>query len=378
MMDEKRKKTMSASEQTIADKRYMEMAIELARRGAGKVNPNPMVGAVIVKDGRVIGRGYHQKYGSLHAERNALKNCVEDPSGAAMYVTLEPCCHYGKTPPCTQAIIEAGISRVVVGTADPNPKMSGRSLKTLRDHGMEVNCGVLKEQCDDLIKIFRKYITTGLPYVTMKYAMTLDGKIAAYTGRSQWITGEEARRHTHETRNLYSGIMAGVETVIKDDPLLTCRITGGRDPIRIICDSRLRTPLGSRIVKTAADVRTIIATCEDDIRKHLPFTQKGCRIIVTGSRDGMVDLRELMLRLGTQDIDSVLLEGGGSLNWSAMDQHIVDSVQAYIAPMIMGGEKARSPVEGLGHPSPDLAVRLKNMKITAIGTDYLAEGEVVY
>ena len=355
MMDEKRKKAMTASEQGIADKRYMEMAIELARRGAGKVNPNPMVGAVIVKDGRVIGRGYHQKYGSLHAERNALKNCVEDPSGAAMYVTLEPCCHYGKTPPCTQAIIEAGISRVVVGTADPNPKMSGRSLKTLRDHGMEVNCGVLKEQCDDLIKIFRKYITTGLPYVTMKYAMTLD-----------------------ETRNLYSGIMAGVETVIKDDPLLTCRITGGRDPIRIICDSRLRTPLGSRIVKTAVDVRTIIATCEDDIRKHLPFTQKGCRIIVTGSRDGMVDLRELMLRLGTQDIDSVLLEGGGSLNWSAMDQHIVDSVQAYIAPMIMGGEKARSPVEGLGHPSPDLAVRLKNMKITAIGKDYLAEGEVVY
>lgn len=377
-MDETRKTAGTAPEQSVADERYMEKAIGLAIKGAGKVNPNPMVGAVIVKDGSMIGQGFHERYGSLHAERNALKNCVTDPAGATMYVTLEPCCHYGKTPPCTDAIIEAGISRVVVGATDPNPKMSGRSISLLREHGIEVTCGVLKDRCDELIKIFRKYITTGLPYVTMKYAMTLDGKIAAYTGKSRWITGEAARQHTHQTRNAYSAIMVGVETVIKDDPLLTCRIEGGRNPVRIICDSNLRTPPDSRIVTTADKVRTIIATCNDDIISHSPFMEKGCQIIVTDRQDGRVDLRELMKEIGRQNIDSVLLEGGGKLNWSAIEQHIADSVQAYIAPMIMGGEKARTPVSGQGAPSPDEAVRLKNVKVTAIEGDYLIEGEVEY
>ena len=245
----------------MTDQEYMAQALSLAQKGAGWTSPNPMVGAVIVKDGQVIGQGYHAKCGDLHAERAALAACTQDPAGATMYVTLEPCCHQGRQPPCTEAILEAGIARVVVGSGDPNPKVAGKGLAILRAHGVQVTEHVLEAQCRALNEVFFHYIQTGKPYVVLKYAMTLDGKMAAYTGASQWITGEEARRHVHTQRNRFRSILVGVDTVLADDPQLTCRIPGGRNPLRIVCDTHLRTPLTAQVVATARQVPTCLATC---------------------------------------------------------------------------------------------------------------------
>lgn len=359
------------------DERYMRLALTLAQKGKGRTSPNPMVGAVIVKDGRIIGQGFHEKYGEAHAERNALHSCTESCKGATMYVTLEPCCHYGKQPPCTDAIIEAGISRVVIGSSDPNPLVAGKGINILKDNGICVTENVLADECDHINEIFFHYITTKRPLVIMKYAMTLDGKIAAYTGLSQWITGEAARAHVHQQRNYISAIMAGIGTVISDDPLLTCRIDGGRDPARIICDTSLSLPLTSKIVSTAETVPTYIATCCSDTEKHTPYIKKGCRIIVTGEKDGLLDLNILMDRLGEEKIDSLIIEGGGTLNWSALTSGIVDRVQAYVAPKLFGGSSAKTPVEGRGVKSPQGAIRLKNLSVTPLGEDFLIEGEVI-
>lgn len=356
---------------------YMQLAIELAKKGCGRTAPNPMVGAVIVKEGRIIGQGWHEQYGQPHAERNALANCMESPKGATMYVTLEPCCHYGKQPPCTDAIIEAGIRHVVVGSNDPNPLVHGGGIKKLREHGILVTEGVCKEQCDQLNEVFFHYIRTGKPFVVMKYAMTMDGKIAAYTGLSQWITGDEARAHVHQQRNRYSAIMAGVGTVLSDDPLLTCRMEGGRNPIRIICDSKLRTPLSSRIVQTAKEVPTILATCCTEESRHRSYQEAGCRTLQVKEKDGRIDLQELMERLGAERIDSILLEGGAELNWSALQEGVVQKVQAYIAPKLFGGQTAKSPIAGQGVAAPKEAVRLKNTAFTRLGDDFLLESEVV-
>lgn len=358
------------------DHGYMRMALRSAEKGTGWVSPNPMVGAVIVKDGRVIGQGYHERYGQPHAERNALASCTEDPRGADMYVTLEPCCHYGKQPPCVDAILEAGIRRVVVGSADPNPLVSGKGVQILREHGVLVEENVLREDCDRLNQVFFHYIQTKRPYVTMKYAMTMDGKIAAYTGASRWVTGETARAHVQGQRHRNRGIMVGVGTVLADDPLLTCRMEGGRDPIRIVCDSRLSTPLSSQLVKTASHTPTIIATCCTDTAEHTAYLEAGCQILVTGKKDGHVDLSSLMGQLGEEKIDSILLEGGGTLNWSALKSGIVQKVQAYIAPRLFGGQSAKTPVEGIGFPSPADSVHLKNSQITRLGEDLLIESEV--
>jgi diaminohydroxyphosphoribosylaminopyrimidine deaminase/5-amino-6-(5-phosphoribosylamino)uracil reductase len=360
----------------LEDEKYMRMALELAKKGCGFVSPNPMVGAVIVKDKRVIGQGYHERYGQLHAERNALAHCTESPEGAVMYVTLEPCCHHGKQPPCVDAILESGIARVVIGSADPNPLVSGGGIRILREHGVEVKEDVLREECDAINPIFFHYIRTGRPYVVMKYAMTLDGKIAAYTGASKWITGEEARAHVQTQRHRFRGIMVGVGTVLADDPLLTCRMEGGRNPIRIVCDSKLRTPLTSRIVQTAGEVETILATCCQDAERYADYEKKGCMILPVKAQAGQVDLADLMEQLGRRQIDSILLEGGGTLNWSALEKGIVNAVQAYIAPKIFGGKDAKSPVEGSGVALPAEAARLSHTTITRLGEDFLLEGEV--
>ena len=232
------------------DAEYMRLALALAERGRGWTAPNPMVGAVIVKDGAVIGQGWHERYGEPHAERNALAACAADPTGATMYVTLEPCCHHGKQPPCVEAILASGIRRVVIGSADPNPLVAGKGVAILRAHGVEVTENVLREECDALNRIFFRYITTGWPFVSMKYAMTMDGKIAAYTGASKWVTGETARSHVQQQRHRFRGIMVGVGTVLADDPLLTCRMENGRNPVRIICDTQLRTPPQAQVVRS--------------------------------------------------------------------------------------------------------------------------------
>lgn len=363
---------------TTNDQDYMRMALELAEKGRGWASPNPMVGSVIVKDGRIIGRGYHARCGDLHAERSALANCTESAEGATIYVTLEPCCHHGRQPPCTDAIIEAGIKRVVMGSGDPNPQVAGQGIAILRAHGIEVTEHVLEDECRKLNTIFFHYIQTKRPYVIQKYAMTLDGKIAAYTGKSQWITGEAARRHVHTTRCTCRGIMVGVGTVLADDPQLTCRIEGGRDPVRIICDSSLRTPLTANVVATAKEVPTILATCCDDEARIAPYTERGCRVITVPGPDGKVDMKALTEKLGAEEIDSILIEGGAQLHWSAMKAGIVNRVQAYIAPKLLGGDTAPSPIGGQGFPTPDDAVKLSGWEITQIGDDILLESEVAY
>lgn len=358
------------------DTEYMRMALSLAALGRGSTSPNPMVGAVIVKDGTVIGKGWHKKCGEPHAERNALAACLEPPEGATLYVTLEPCCHFGRQPPCTDAILEAGIRRVVVGSGDPNPLVAGKGLQILREHGIEVTEHVLEEECTKLNEIFFHYIQTKRPFVILKYAMTMDGKIAAYTGESRWITGEEARRKVQRDRGNLSAIMVGVGTVLADDPQLTCRIPGGKNPIRVICDSHLRTPLTAQVVATADAVSTILATCESDPERLRPYLEAGCQILTVPETDGHADLRDLMRQLGGMQIDSVLLEGGSTLAWAALSAGIVRKVQAYIAPKIFGGAGAKTPVGGLGVPLPADAFGLQVTGITRYGEDILIESEV--
>ncbi len=362
----------------MTDNEYMSHAIALAQRGLGWTNPNPMGGAVIVKDGRIIGEGWHERHGDLHAERNALKHCTEDPAGATIYVTLEPCCHHGHQPPCTDAIVQAGISRVVVGSGDPNPLVAGKGIEILRQHGIRVDTGVMQDACDAINFVFFDFVQRGRPFVVMKYAMTMDGKIATHTGASQWITGEDARRHVHESRHRYAAIMAGVGTVLADDPMLNCRgIENAHNPIRVICDSRLRIPLASRLVQTAGEIPTIIATLTAAGEKFDALTAAGCQVWQVPERDGHIDLAALMERLGQEKIDSVLLEGGGTLNWSALSSGIVQRVQAYVAPKLFGGN-AKSPVEGVGVTVPDGAFMLKNTTVAQVGQDFLMGSEVMH
>ena len=360
----------------MTDKAYMRRALELAKKGEGWTAPNPMVGAVIVKEGRIIGEGFHERYGEPHAERNALASCREDPKGADLYVTLEPCCHYGKQPPCTEAILAAGIRKVIVGCGDPNPLVAGKGVGILRRHGVLVEEHMLEEECRRLNEVFFHFIQTKRPFTVMKYAMSLDGKIACNTGASRWITGEEARAHVHRQRHRYSAIMAGVGTVLADDPLLTCRLEHGKNPVRILCDSRLRTPLTSRIVQTAGEVPTILAVCCGQEERHKAYEAAGCRVLTVAEKEGGVDLESLMEQLGREGIDSILLEGGAALNWSALKSGIVNRVQAYIAPKLLGGENAKTPVSGRGFPTPEEAVFLKNSRIRRLGEDFLIESEV--
>lgn len=360
------------------DKIYMQRAIALAKLGAGFVNPNPMVGAVIVKNGKIIGEGYHEKYGQLHAERNALRDCMESPEGATMYVTLEPCCHYGKTPPCTEAIIESGIARVVIGTLDVNPVVAGKGAKILTEYGIKVEVGLLEKECKKLNRVFNKYMSSKRPYVVMKYAMTADGKIATVTGESKWITGDQARENVHRLRKNLSGIMVGVSTVIMDDPGLDCRLDEpAKNPVRIICDSHLRTPLSSKVVKTADEIETIIATSSDDKKKVAEFMKKGCKVIKIPQAAGGIDLNVLMERLGEMGIDSVLLEGGGTLNYSALRSRIVDEIHIHMAPKIFGG-RSKTPVEGMGIENINDAIKLNPIETVWAGEDLIIENEVVY
>ena len=357
------------------DREYMAQALALAEKAVGRTSPNPMVGAVIVKAGRVIGEGYHHACGSLHAERDALKNCREDPAGSTMYVTLEPCCHWGRQPPCVEAIAEAGIRRVVVGSADPNPMVAGKGIAYLRDHGISVTENVLREECDRLNQVFLHYIRHQQPYVVLKYAMTMDGKIAAFTGDSKWVTGETARAHVQSLRNRYRAIMVGIGTVLADDPLLTCRMEGGRNPIRVVCDSQLRIPLTSRLAQTAGQVPTVIVTCRKD--GYAPYEEKGFHILCCPDDSGQIDLKALMTILGKNGVDSVLVEGGGTLNWSVLKSGLASKVYTYIAPKLIGGREAKAPIMGAGFEKMADAVQLTPPRITLLGQDILLESQVI-
>jgi diaminohydroxyphosphoribosylaminopyrimidine deaminase/5-amino-6-(5-phosphoribosylamino)uracil reductase len=362
----------------MTDEKYMNLALTLAKKGIGSVNPNPLVGAIIVKENKIIGQGWHEIYGGWHAERNALINCKESPNGATMYVTLEPCCHHGKTPPCTEAILQNGIKKVVIGCPDPNSLVSGKGASILREAGVDVVTDVLQDKCIELNQVFFHYIKSKTPYVVMKYAMTMDGKIATSSGKSKWITGINARENVHKSRNQYSSIMVGVGTVIADNPSLTCRIDGGRNPIRIVCDTYLNTPLESTIVTTAKEVKTMIATACDNEEKRKPYLAHGCEFLEISLKDNHIDLNHLIREIGKIGIDSILLEGGSTLNFSALQSRIVNKVQAYIAPKLFGGYQSKTPVGGVGILEVSNCFTLKNQTITWFDNDILMEGDVDY
>lgn len=369
---------------------YMRRALQLARLGEGRTNPNPMVGCVVVKDGRIISEGYHEKYGEYHAERNALLRCAEDPAGADLYVSLEPCCHYGKTPPCTEIIIEKKIRRVFVGNVDPNPKVAGGGVRILRDHGIEVEIGILEEECRKLNEVFFHYISTGTPFVAAKYAMSADGRIACATGDSKWITGETARKQVHLLRKRYSGILAGIGTVLADDPMLNCREEEGVDPVRIICDAHLRIPMESQIVRSAGVIPTIVCATNETMAedagraKAEQLAAAGVTVLQTkaaADEDGgyaKVDLKDLMKQLGERQIDSVLIEGGSKINGDAFAAGIVDKVYAYVGSVIIGGENAPAPVGGRGAARMADAARLMDMTVSMVGDDVCITGYPAY
>lgn len=356
---------------------FMEQALSLAEKGVGAVNPNPLVGAVIVKNGNIIGEGYHAKYGHLHAERNALLACGESPKGATLYVTLEPCCHHGKTPPCTDAILESGISTVVIGAPDPNPRVNGGGVKVLRDNGITVITGVLEEKCRKQNEIFFHYITKNTPYVLMKYAMTADGKIATTTGDSKWISNERSRENVHKTRHKFSAIMVGIGTVLADNPTLNTRIEKGRNPLRIICDSKLSIPIDSNIVQTAREIPTLLAHSSQNPKREKQLTDLGLTLLHLPNEQGQVCLQSLMNTLHEKAVDSVLLEGGSQLNFSMLEAKLVQKLQVYIAPKLFGGVGAKSPIGGMGISFAKDAISLSSPNITQIGDDLLLEYDVL-
>ena len=374
------------------DIEYMQRAIALAKKGVGFVNPNPMVGCVVVKDNEIITEGYHEYYGGFHAERNALTNTTADCKDATLYVTLEPCCHYGKTPPCTEIIIEKGIKKVVVGFLDPNPLVAGKGIKILEDEGIEVVTGVEVDKIKELNKVFLKYINTKRPYVLLKTAMTLDGKIASYTGDSKWITNEKSRKLVHKLRSEMMGIVAGIGTVKADNPMLNCRLEvqqptansqqpNVHQPIRIIVDTKASISLESNIVKTANEYRTILAVGQQSIvnaqqSKVEMLKSLNVEILYCEEKDGHVDINDLMIKLGQKGIDSILLEGGTTLNAAFLEAGCVDEVYAFIAPKIIGGEHSKSPVGGQGIELMKDAIMLKDIKIETFDNDILIKGKI--
>lgn len=385
---------------------FMRQAISLAWEGAGFVSPNPLVGAVIVKDGQVLAAACHQKYGAEHAEVRAIAAAGANARGATLYCTLEPCCHQGQQPPCTEAIKKAGITRVVIGSRDPNPLVSGKGQAELAAAGIAVTADFLRGECDKLNPIFFHYITTGLPYVALKYAMSLDGKIATCSGDSQWITGAEARSYGHQLRHKYKAVLIGRGTAQADDPLLTARFSGANQPVRIVLDSQLRISPQAKLVETAGEIPTIIAT--DFL---LPFAEKsaaslskvaqgasavqststnqaaraekaqlleakGVQILQTELVDGQIAIAPLLKKLAAQKIDSVFVEGGGRVHWSFIESGLVNKVYAFIAPVIIGGAAALTPVEGAGFPILAESWKLQNLESRKLGKDLLLTGEI--
>lgn len=336
----------------MTDQDFMLHAIALAEKGRGFTSPNPLVGAVIVKNGEIIGEGFHEKYGDLHAERNAIKDCIEkgnSPEGATIYVTLEPCAHFGKQPPCCNALVDHKIKEVFVGSRDPNPLVSGKGNAYLQEHGIKVTEDFLREECDALNPVFFHYITTRTPYIVMKYAMSLDGRISMDSGESQWITNEESRRFVQCLRFWHKGILCGINTVKKDDPLLTCRIPGKPSPVRIILDSHLQISTESKLVKTAKNVPLVVVCVESQAAsskgKSEELEQLGVTVLRCNEKDGHVDLQDLMKKLSPMQIDSILVEGGGIVNASFLKEGLVNRLYVFAGGKVLGGNSNKSPVQ---------------------------------
>ncbi len=357
---------------------FMRQAIELSKKGYGFVNPNPVVGAVIVKNGKVIGKGYHEYFGGAHAEINALKN-IKNAAGSTLYVTLEPCNHFGKTPPCTERIIKEKITRVVVGMPDPNPLVNGKGIRKLKKAEIQVETGVLKNEIRKLNEVYIKYITSRIPFVVLKTAMTLDGKTATNTGESKWISNETSRKFVHELRHRYSAIMVGVNTVIADDPELTDRsgLLPEKNPVKIIVDSSGRTPAIAKVFKSG-DAKIIVAVTKKAPPDFLKMVNDaGGEVIVCPEKNKRTDLTYLVGKLGERGIDSILLEGGSALNFSVIEEGIVDKVYSFISPKLIGGEKSKTPLGGAGFNKMSQAPRLKFENVTGLDGDIMIESYFV-
>jgi len=358
---------------------YMKRALTLALRGAGFVSPNPLVGAVVVKDGKIIGEGCHKEFGGAHAEVNAIAGAVGPVGGAELYINLEPCSHQGKTPACTDQIIRSGIKKVIIGMQDPNPLVNGKGIAILRHHGIEVHAGVLESECKKLNEVFIKFITTRKPFVVFKYAMTIDGKIATVDNASRWITGEESRKIVHRLRHKMRSVMVGADTVIYDNPMLNVRLAGKKlkQPLKIIADSTLRIPLEAKVLTSDPQLCLIASTEKADKNKVTEIRRRGAQVLICPVKDGRVDLPFLFDRLGAMDIDGLLLEGGSTLAFSALNEGLVDKVIAFVAPKILGGATAHTAVGGAGIAAMEDAINLRDMKARQVGDDLMIEGYII-
>lgn len=356
---------------------FMKRAITLAERGRGRTSPNPYVGAVIINEGEIVGEGFHQKAGEPHAEIHALRAAQDKAKGATLYVNLEPCCHSGRTPPCTDAILKAEIATVYIAHKDPNPIVAGKGIKVLEKLGVETNVGLCQDAAEKLNEIYIKYIRTGYPFVILKTAMSLDGKIATATGESQWITSPESRHRVHKIRDEVDAILVGIGTVISDNPSLTTRLTDkqGKDATRIILDSHGRTPTDARVINSESDADVIIAVTPNASKKNIAaLKEAGAEVFVIPEKDGQVCFKSLMQLLGERGITSVLVEGGGKVNASALSSGVVDKLMCFIAPKLIGGKEARGVFDGKGIKHLTDAPELEHLTVTQLERDLLIEG----
>lgn len=337
-----------------------------------------MVGAVVVKDGKVVSRGYHRKAGEPHAEAIALGRAGDAAGGATLYVTLEPCSHTNKrTPPCAPLVAASGVRRVVIAMTDPNRQVAGGGVKVLRAKGVEIATGVLEAEARRLNEAYIKHVTTGMPFVTLKIAQTLDGRIATSSGESKWITGEQARAEVHRLRDGNDAVLVGITTVLRDDPSLTTRFPGGRDPVRVIVDSRLRIPLSAKVLTQTSTARTIVATLAGAPKGKISKLQGvGAEVVTVRASGGRVDLKDLMRKLGARDLVSVLIEGGSEVNASALAAGVVDKVVFFIAPLLMTGRDSLGSIGGGSPKKLAHAIRLRDVRTRSTGTDLMVEGYV--
>jgi diaminohydroxyphosphoribosylaminopyrimidine deaminase / 5-amino-6-(5-phosphoribosylamino)uracil reductase len=356
---------------------FMRLALENACAMKGQTDPNPLVGSVIVNDNRIVGFGAHMKAGEPHAEIHALRMAGEKAKGGTIYVTLEPCSHHGRTGPCAEAIVRAGLNKAVVATLDPNPLVSGRGIEILKDAGIEVLVGVCEEESRRMNEVFNKFIIRKHPFITLKSAVTLDGKVATSTFDSKWITSEAARKEVHQLRNENVGILVGVNTVIKDDPELTSRIANGRNPIRIILDSTLRIPVNSKVIKDQKAPTWIFTTQSHNQDKKHTLEEAGVKVFVTGGTK-QVDLKEMLDILGENFISSLLIEGGGEISASFMESKLIDKLILYIAPKVIGGKLAPSFLQGAGVLKMSEAIEFADISFTQVGKDYKFTGYPIY
>ncbi len=353
--------------------KYMRLALQLARKGVGKTAPNPAVGCVIVKDGAVVGEGWHRRAGTPHAEAHALHQAGSLAAGADVYVTLEPCAHYGKTPPCAEALIAAKVARVFAGMVDPNPQVSGKGVALLEKAGIATKTGLLEEECRRLNEPFIKHIATGMPFVTLKCAMTLDGMIATAAGDSRWVTGAAARRYVHRLRSQMDAIMVGAGTILADDPQLTARVPGGRDPIRVIVDSHLRLPLTARVINQRSTAPTLIATLDGTTAQAAALRKQGIELLICEELDNRLDLVDICRQLGRRGVQSLLLEGGATLAGEMLRCGLIDKVIFFYAPVLIGGA-GRQLFTGPGVAKMMAAWPVRDLTLRRFGADICLSG----